>query len=177
MKTIKSKRFGVWELRKNGIEQHGLKFKEFVNKIMNMGKHKGITKKQAIEYVNDMKDAECWYSKCDKYKVVKKKLYYQKDNPNNLVHDKSFDGSYHLSIRINMGKDYLCDWRDFQEIKNDLVGKEYCAVEIYPPETRVHDTDNVFHLWVFPKGLDIPIGWLKRDTTYHESPFQRGKEH
>ncbi len=173
VKTIKSKRFGSWEMRRNGIEQHNMKFKELVKFIMDKGKAKGVTRKQALEAANDMRSSECWYSEDDKYKVVKKTLYYREGDPNNLIHNSSFDGSVWLSIRINMGEDHLSDWRDFQEIKNDLVGKDKCAIEIYPPESRVHDTDNVFHLWVFPDQQDIPIGWMMRDVSDNESPTQR----
>ncbi len=172
-KIINSKRFGSWEMRRNGIEQHNMKFKEIVDFIMDEGKSKGVTRKQALEAANDLKASECWYSENDKYKVVKKTLYYREGDPNNLIHNSSFDGSVWLSIRISLGKEHLCDWRDFQEIKNDLVGRNRCAVEIYPPEGRVHDTDNVYHLWVFPDKQDIPIGWMMRDVSEHESPYQR----
>jgi hypothetical protein len=65
----------------------------------------------------------------------------------------------HLSIRRN---DWgLCqDWRDFQRIKNELVGVENEAVEIFPAESHLVDTSNTYHLWVhsdpsfrFPFGL------------------------
>lgn len=53
------------------------------------------------------------------------------------------------------------DWRDLQRIKNELVGEECEAVEIYPAESRLVDTSNQFHLWVmsdsrfrFPWGFD-----------------------
>ena len=44
------------------------------------------------------------------------------------------------------------DWRDFQRIKNDIVGPEYEAVELYPAESRLLDPSNRFYLWCFPKG-------------------------
>lgn len=40
------------------------------------------------------------------------------------------------------------DWRHFQEIKNELVGPEFEAVELYPAESRLVDMDNEYHLWV-----------------------------
>ena len=49
VKTIQSKRFGSWEMRKNGIKQHNMKFKELVKFIMDAGKEKGVTRKQALE--------------------------------------------------------------------------------------------------------------------------------
>jgi hypothetical protein len=52
------------------------------------------------------------------------------------------------------------DWRDFQQIKNEIVGPEYEAMELFPAESRLVDTSNTYHLWVhgdpayrFPLGL------------------------
>lgn len=47
------------------------------------------------------------------------------------------------------------DWREMQRIKNELVGEEFEAVEIYPAEERLVDTSNQYHLWVLI-GLDFP---------------------
>lgn len=62
----------------------------------------------------------------------------------------------HLCFKTNEN-DARHDWREMQRIKNELVGPEYEAVEIYPAESRVVDMANQFHLWVF---LDsqIPFG-------------------
>lgn len=40
------------------------------------------------------------------------------------------------------------NWRHFQQIKNELVGPEFEAVELYPAESRLVDMDNEYHLWV-----------------------------
>jgi hypothetical protein len=68
------------------------------------------------------------------------------------------DGPLHLSIRDH-GRTARHDWREFQRIKNDLVGDEREALEIYPRNSRIVDTSNQFHLWVMPAGFDIPLGW------------------
>jgi hypothetical protein len=47
------------------------------------------------------------------------------------------------------------DWRDFQCIKNDLVGAEWEALELYPAESRLVDPSNYFILWAAPR---IAIG-------------------
>jgi hypothetical protein len=73
---------------------------------------------------------------------------------------------WHLSIK-RLDKEPVHDWRDLQEIKNMLVGREYEAVELYPSSKRVVDTANQYHLWVFYllHGEEedtipmIPIGW------------------
>ena len=47
------------------------------------------------------------------------------------------------------------DWREFQHIKNDLVGEEWEAIELYPAESRVCDPSNYFILYCAPK---LPFG-------------------
>ena len=42
------------------------------------------------------------------------------------------------------------DWREFQQIKNDLVGKDWEGVELYPAESRLIDPSNRFYLFCFP---------------------------
>jgi len=44
------------------------------------------------------------------------------------------------------------DWREFQELKNMLIGPEWEAVEIYPAESELKDPSNRFFLWCFRKG-------------------------
>lgn len=70
----------------------------------------------------------------------------------------------HLSIK-RIDKQPIHDWRDLQEIKNQIAGPEREAIEIYPAESRVMDTANQYHLWVFPEGYAIPIGWTERHVT------------
>jgi hypothetical protein len=52
----------------------------------------------------------------------------------------------HLSIR-RLDRQACRDWRDFQEIKNQLIGPECEAVELYPAESRLVDGANQYHLW------------------------------
>lgn len=65
-----------------------------------------------------------------------------------------------LSIR-RLDRAACRDWRDFQRIKNQLVGPECEAIELYPAESRLVDTATQFHLWCvadpqfrFPFGYD-----------------------
>jgi hypothetical protein len=44
------------------------------------------------------------------------------------------------------------DFREFQQLKNYLVGEEWEAVEIYPAESELKDPSNRSYLWCFPKG-------------------------
>jgi hypothetical protein len=71
----------------------------------------------------------------------------------------------HLNIRRIDGEPILRDWRDFQEIKNQLVGPECEAVELYPAESRKVDTSSKYHLWCFADPANgWPFGWTRRDV-------------
>lgn len=59
----------------------------------------------------------------------------------------------HLCFKSHENDAYH-DWRDMQRIKNELVGPEYDAVEIYPMESKLADSANQYHLWVL---LDAPV--------------------
>jgi hypothetical protein len=54
---------------------------------------------------------------------------------------------WHLTIeRLDLA---LChDWQVFQTIKNEIVGPEYEAVEMYPAHSRLMDEANKYHLWI-----------------------------
>lgn len=49
-------------------------------------------------------------------------------------------------------------WPDMQRIKNEIVGPERVAVEVYPDQADVVDQANMYHLWVLPKGFKLPFG-------------------
>jgi hypothetical protein len=59
----------------------------------------------------------------------------------------------HLSIRDNE-RTAKHDWRDFQRIKNELLGPETEMVEMYPRESQVVDLSNQYHLFGFLS--DVP---------------------
>ena len=54
------------------------------------------------------------------------------------------------------------DWRDLQRVKNELVGSEVEAVELFPAEDRLVDTANQYHLFAFPRGYRLPFGFNER---------------
>jgi hypothetical protein len=66
--------------------------------------------------------------------------------------------SRHLIIARRDGKP-IREWYDLQNIKNILVGPEFEGVEIYPAQSRVVDTGNIYHLWVFLE-QQIPFGYV-----------------
>ena len=88
----------------------------------------------------------------------------------------------HLSIRTN-DNSTIRDWRDMQYIKNELVGEENEGFEIFPKESRLVDTANQFHLWVFQDiENQLPIGWTSRIVTdlmnhpQHKHKLKQGKK-
>lgn len=66
------------------------------------------------------------------------------------------------------------DWREWQQIKNQIVGSEWTAIEVYPPESQLVDNGNTFHLWCFrtplPFGLNHGAG---RQIAFHTTPASR----
>jgi len=65
----------------------------------------------------------------------------------------------HLCIRRHDGQP-CTDWSDRQQIKNEIIGPEYEAVELFPAESRLIDTTNEYHLWVNPNpGFRFPFGF------------------
>lgn len=72
------------------------------------------------------------------------------------------DGTRMIQLSIKrLDREPCHDWRDFQQIKSELVGPECEGVELFPAESRVIDTVNQYFLWVlvdptlrFPFGID-----------------------
>lgn len=55
------------------------------------------------------------------------------------------------------------EWADMQRIKNEIVGPEYEAMEIFPAESRLVNTGNEYHLWVHSdRSYRFPVGWVER---------------
>lgn len=76
--------------------------------------------------------------------------------------DPTFGRIIHLSIRRN-DRGHARDWRDFQRIKNEIVGRDVEAVELYPAESRLVDAANQYHLWCFPD-YKFRFGFGSRDV-------------
>jgi hypothetical protein len=64
----------------------------------------------------------------------------------------------HISLRRNDRKPTM-PWRDLQRIKTELAGADAEAIELFPAEDRVVDCANQRHLWVWPPGEQIGIGF------------------
>jgi len=70
-----------------------------------------------------------------------------------------FPDMFWVSIKRN-DRQPIHDWRDLMEIKNVLIGEENEACELYPAKSRMVDTANQYHLWVFKdKNMKFPFGF------------------
>jgi hypothetical protein len=72
----------------------------------------------------------------------------------------------HLSIK-RLDKGPARDWRHFQQIKNELVGPNHEAFELYPNDDRLVDAANQYHLWCFATpDIGMPVGFPSRGVEY-----------
>ena len=70
-----------------------------------------------------------------------------------------------LSIK-RRDREVIRDWRELQAIKNAIVGPEHEGFELYPAESRLVDTANQFHLFVFmDRRVRMPVGFVDREVT------------
>lgn len=63
----------------------------------------------------------------------------------------------HLSIHAQ-DRGPMRNWRHLQQIKNEVAGELRTAVEVFPPEDKLTDTANEYHLWVMPEDVILPFG-------------------
>jgi hypothetical protein len=62
-----------------------------------------------------------------------------------------------LCIRKHDGKARV-PWADKQRIKDELVGQDYTAIEVFPTAANLVDEADLYHLWVMPLGYEFPFG-------------------
>lgn len=77
---------------------------------------------------------------------------------------------------VRIDREAIHDWRDIQRIKNELMGPEREACELYPAESRLVDTNNQFHLFVLPEGASFPFGYDERDVSDCIAPGTKHKQ-
>lgn len=130
-----------------------IKARDFI--AQHMADH-GLTREQAKAALNKILADEVWVN--DQYQVNIDKR---------APHGFAGVAVWHLSIK-RRDKAPVHDWRDLQAIKNALCGPQAEAVELYPAESRLVDSANQYHLWVFmPKSPQdpmprVPLGWTDR---------------
>lgn len=76
-----------------------------------------------------------------------------------------FNDGIELSIKTR-DKAPFHNWRDIQRIKNELLGPEIEAIELFPSESRLVDTANQYYVFAFPwndfPGHRFPFGFTER---------------
>lgn len=99
------------------------------------------------------------------YQVIKRESGATNDKPNQYAW---------LSIK-RIDREPIHDWRDLQEIKNELVGPECEGLELYPAESRRVDSANQYHLFVIldPK-YRLPFGFKERLVEGKDEAAQQG---
>lgn len=70
-------------------------------------------------------------------------------------------GRIHLAIRTASNREP--PWRDLQRIKNELFGPERFAVQVCPPQSRLIDEADMYHLWIMAEGYTPGFGLDPRD--------------
>jgi hypothetical protein len=67
-------------------------------------------------------------------------------------YNTSSDSPFLCRLAISrLDKSPIRRWQDIQDIKNEIAGEDAVAIEVYPRESKVTDTANIYHLWI----LDI----------------------
>lgn len=66
----------------------------------------------------------------------------------------------HLKVSRANGRGGI-PWEDLQDLKNEALGEDVLAVEVYPPSHLVVDETNMRHLWEMPGG-HVPSNLLNK---------------
>lgn len=61
----------------------------------------------------------------------------------------------HLAVRT-VGNNVV-EWAEKQRIKDELMGPERLAVEVFPPRSDLVDEADMYHVWVLPVGMTLPF--------------------
>jgi hypothetical protein len=72
-------------------------------------------------------------------------------------HEAQLQGN-HLRVWRRDGKPSRLPWDAFQQIKNEMVGEDATAVEVFPPADQVVAEANMRHFWLVPYELLESVG-------------------
>ena len=168
--------FYIFSNNKN-TEREGYKMNKFIRTKLYVGSIKNrlqknieiakelgekLTWKQSKELQKELDKQEIWVNDIYQVNVLRGK------DCDQYVHNKLLKGKCdYITIKTHK-KEAIRDWRHFQQIKNELCGKDREAVELFPSEERLVDTANQYHLWVLPKGQTMCFGFATRKVDYTE---------
>lgn len=69
----------------------------------------------------------------------------------------------HMAIRNHDGQGEP-SWAEMQRIKNELIGPERTAIQVYPANSELIDQANLYHLWVLP--ITLPFGLHRKENGF-----------
>lgn len=75
----------------------------------------------------------------------------------------------HLAIRNKDNSDI--PWAEKYRIKNELIGRNRTAIEVFPDTDRLVDAAGMYHLWILPDNFNLPFGIHSKDE--HGDPVHR----
>ncbi len=79
----------------------------------------------------------------------------------------------HLMIRRHDGKP-IQSWSDMQRIKNECVenGENRIGVQVFPKQKDLVDQANMYHIYVYRKGYDLPFNLNEDDSFVTPKPVK-----
>jgi len=98
----------------------------------------------------------CLYTENAKGKLSTVDVVYSDDADEYIIEKHTITGRGEFECRLvikRADKGTIRSWRILQDIKNSIVGDDAVAIEVYPKETEVTDTANIYHLWVYKDGF------------------------
>jgi len=121
------------------------------------------TTQELVEHLEQLENRRAWSSfQCvtpttNAYSLGDDEEMYS-NNKYQVIVRRLDDIGRHLSIK-RLDKQAIRDWRDLQRIKNELIGSEAEAIELFPAESRLIDGANQFHLWALLAPHRFPFGF------------------
>jgi hypothetical protein len=104
-----------------------MQYERFCPSTLNMGTH------PHLRFVT-----KCWQTTDGKYDILFDEV----------------NGYKHLRVK-RIDDQPIHNYMDLQEIKNDLLGEDVVAVEIYPKKSDFKNDSNTYHIWTWAK-LEVP---------------------
>lgn len=69
----------------------------------------------------------------------------------------------HCALRNKNGTEI--SWKEKQWLKDSLFGEDRVAIEVFPQKDRLVDAANMYHIWIFEKGFELPFGIHDKDKS------------
>jgi hypothetical protein len=83
------------------------------------------------------------------------------------VLERPTNGAVHLAVVSLSGE--RPTFHEMQRIKNELAGVDATAVEVYPPQSELVDSADMYHIWVVDP---LPFGIFDRERARAEAERQ-----